>query len=208
MKFNLTCDYCGGSIVFGRPEERPATCPSCNSYLGHLTAAEIPGEAMPSPREDRQPAGHLELVCQKSGAIIRIDPADRIEIGREAVGREVLSKTPQISRTHCLIECEDGKFFLTDLDSRNGTFLGVSRIDCRTNPRQLVVDGELVYLGREPFLFRVVPRAVSATANEAVRESSDRKAVRYKCPSCGTEFEKDAEVCPQCGSYGPLHPVF
>jgi pSer/pThr/pTyr-binding forkhead associated (FHA) protein len=123
------------------------------------------------------------------------------------VGREVLSKVLQISRKHCLIEYKDGKYLLSDLDSRNGTFLGVSKIDCRKNPGQLLVDGELVYLGKEPFLVRIVPKT-EAAVEETVREQPERKAVKFKCPSCGTEFEKDAEICPQCGSYGPLHPVF
>jgi pSer/pThr/pTyr-binding forkhead associated (FHA) protein len=66
----------------------------------------------------------------------------RLREGKNAVGSardaEVALHDTAVSQVHASINYKDGKFFLTDLDSTNGTFVndgteGVSRVELQDN---------------------------------------------------------------------------
>jgi len=66
----------------------------------------------------------------------------RLREGKNAIGTardsEVLLQDPAISGKHASLNCKDGKFLLTDLDSTNGTFVNdsldsVARIELQDN---------------------------------------------------------------------------
>ena len=58
---------------------------------------------------------------------------------------------PSISRRHALIEISPADAVIEDLGSKNGTFVGGSRL---TAPKRLV-DGDSITLGRVPMTFRI-----------------------------------------------------
>ncbi|HUP45717.1 MAG TPA: winged helix-turn-helix domain-containing protein [Thermoanaerobaculia bacterium] len=75
-------------------------------------------------------------------------------------GTNILGRCPEavawisdssISRRHALIEISPGDVVIEDLGSRNGTFVGGSRI---STPKRLV-DGDSITLGRVPMTFRM-----------------------------------------------------
>jgi DNA-binding winged helix-turn-helix (wHTH) protein len=72
----------------------------------------------------------------------RLREGDNV-LGRDA-GLAVRVDQPGVSRRHACIRVEGGRAILTDLDSKNGTFVGNERV---TSPRVLH-DGDEVRLGR------------------------------------------------------------
>jgi len=52
-----------------------------------------------------------------------IDIKKTIKIGRDDVNEIVIKDDPLVSRKHAIIEQKDGKFYLTDKDSTNGTYI-------------------------------------------------------------------------------------
>ncbi len=71
---------------------------------------------------------------------------------------------------------------ITDLGSTNGTFIGVIKIDCKAHPSQVLADGELLFLGKEPFLVRLIknekPVDTSVTVEKNQRLSNARPVKR------------------------------
>ncbi len=219
--YRIECDYCGETLSFPALESKPETCPNCNSFLDHLEPEETPDEQANSneARDNRQvpeqqliPDG-MTLTYQTTGEQIKIPHSDRIILGRKHTGQEVLGKAPQISRTHCQIELRDGQYAVSDLGSMHGTFIGVDKIDCRENPRQVINDGELLYLGREPFmaklLFKEPAEDISSETalHSSPTEEKEEKPVKYRCTDCGMEFDKKEEICPNCGCYDSMEEV-
>ncbi len=170
----------------------------------------------------QQPCTGITLIYQKTGEKIHIDQA-KVILGREGFGAGVLSEIPQISRSHCVIELIDNQYRVTDLDSFNGTYVGISKIDCNLNPKQILNDSDLVFLGREPFLAQldfgtqlfVETGDISAQQdNEIVSEpnqSGKRKSVVYRCKNCGKDYDhkKDIceEVCQECGTFNEWEEI-
>ena len=93
---------------------------------------------------------------------------------------------------------------ISDLGSTNGTFIGVAKIDCKTFSKQVLGDGELLFLGKEPFLVRLIKK--EKPEEEPV--TAEKKPTTFKCASCGTEFTERTDICQQCGSYGSLNPAY
>jgi pSer/pThr/pTyr-binding forkhead associated (FHA) protein len=74
---------------------------------------------------------------------------NQITVGREDCDLNFLND-PYISVAHCAVEERDGHFILTDLDSRNGTYI-------RIKGDQPLGHGDYVYIGRK--LLRVEQNA-------------------------------------------------
>lgn len=215
MNYRIICDYCDESIPFSEGDQRPQTCPKCNSFISHL-----PPEPMPNA-EPHVPATHPEmelvLVYQNNGQEIHIPAAARINVGRQHHGKEVLEKIPQISRIHCIIEYQDGRFRITDADSTHGTFVGVAKKDCKVFPGQILADKELVFLGREPFLVKIVPVTATTQASKTVaaiaplplsETMAGPKSERFRCKNCGEEFDNRTQICEKCGSWETLEAIW
>jgi pSer/pThr/pTyr-binding forkhead associated (FHA) protein len=204
MKVKITCDYCGESIILDESEARPKTCATCNSFIDHIKATSL--DELKPVEETKPSAGFegLELICQKTGAVIKINHSTQTVIGRESTGKEILSSVQQVSRKHASIDYENDHYCISDLGSTNGTFIGISKIDCKRNPKQILNDGELVYLGKEPFMVRLLKKAGPIVQPEPVQ----KKPTKFKCASCGTEFKERTDICAQCGSYGSLNPAY
>jgi transcriptional regulator with GAF, ATPase, and Fis domain len=70
-----------------------------------------------------------------------------ITIGREASNGIAVSD-PSVSRRHCLIISQDGRFLVRDLDSRNGTLVNGAGIE-----EQWLQHGDAISAGDSSFLF-------------------------------------------------------
>lgn len=90
-------------------------------------------------------------------------PIQEMVFGRENACQVIFDpeKDDLVSRKHCKITVQnENQFFLTDLDSRNGTFVNNAKI---TSPQQLYA-GDVVQLGKggPQFTFDLDPRPQSA----------------------------------------------
>ncbi len=85
---------------------------------------------MKAPEEGGGSVSHEELIlASPEGRIIEIKDGDIV--GRTAVGREVLEIHEEISRRHAQFIRSEGKWFIMDLNSSNGTFVEGERIPPR-----------------------------------------------------------------------------
>lgn len=76
---------------------------------------------------------------------------------RYVIGRarkcDLTPASSQVSRYHCAIEIDDGRLFLRDLNSTNGTFLNGQRLQGKRMER--VYPGDRIRLGGFEFEIRV-----------------------------------------------------
>jgi len=225
--YKIVCDYCDKEIIFEEVFQKPETCPNCNSFLDQLEPQKMsePTAGTTENRIDKieqQPYSGITLIYQKTGEKIHIDQT-KVILGREGFGTDVLGGIRQISRIHCVIERINNQYRITDLDSTHGTFIGISKINCKENPQQILNNDDLVFLGREPFLaqFRFEAQLnvescdISAQQdNEIISESNQfgkRKSVIYRCKNCGKDYnhKKDIceEVCRECGTFNEWEEI-
>jgi len=211
--YKITCAYCGEEITFVKESEKPDTCPNCLSLLGSTPVDTSLENATITEVESRNPNG-LTLIYQKTNEEISIPHCNEIVLGRESYGHEVLGKVPQISRRHCKIEFIDGQYRVTDLGSLNGTYVGLSKTDCKMYPQQPLNDSDLLFLGREPFLVKLhyeeTCDAEEASAADEAHEPAEtiaRKKKVYRCLACGMHYESKTEICENCGSYDQWEEV-
>lgn len=57
--------------------------------------------------------------------------------------------TPKVSRVHCKIEYIDSHYYLTDLNSTNGTYLNGRRIE----RKERLFTGDIIGIGNEDIVF-------------------------------------------------------
>jgi hypothetical protein len=207
----IVCDYCGARYPVSEDDEKPAICASCNSPLTPPT-----GRSYTSPQDSAADTGGcgadgLVLIYQRTGEAIRLQNFKRIVLGRENHGMEVLGKILQISRTHCSIERKGGQYLLSDLGSMHGTYLGIGKTDCKTNPNQVLHDNDLIFMGKELFLVKWIapprPDGIPDEPKTAAAESGTRKVIRYRCRECGAVFDERFQKCPNDGSYGTMESI-
>lgn len=115
------------------------------AFCGTATDTE-PSPAPPPPA--RRSAccwlvwGDQEIALCEGEHLLGRDPDVRVRIG-----------SPKVSRHHARIVVRDGQGVLEDLGSKNGTYLGGSRIE---EPRELA-DRSEIWIGSEVLTFRAVP---------------------------------------------------
>lgn len=71
----------------------------------------------------------------------------RVRIGRDPKNQIVINDDVYVSRHHAFITFEDGKWWLEDLGSKNGTLLNYAHI----LDRELIGPGDVVTIGRTEF---------------------------------------------------------
>ncbi len=215
--YRIHCKECDEEIILDTIPER-CTNPNCRCPREECLEIEmIPTTQDESTtKENQQLLKGITLIYQKTGEEIYIPKKDKIILGRESQGHEVLGKVKYISRVHCEIEFIDNKFVVTDLNSTNGTFLGISRIDCKANTRQELNDGDILYLGKEPFLIKFNFESSESKADlkekigkevkigEVIDQTKEVKAQKYRCKDCGAVFDAKEDICPKCNAFGTL----
>lgn len=207
--YKITCDYCFEDNLFNNPDSPPAVCANCNSPISHLEVRKEDESVIPELEMNKPKIlNGLILTYEKTGEKIHLEHDDIIVLGRMAKGKELLDKIPQISREHCKIEFAEGNYLLTDLNSLNGTFLGINRRDCRKHQMVKIRDNDVIYLGREPFVVQLKYKTLSAD-EPLISDLPEEeiKTLHFKCRACGKIHNMNLLICDNCGSYGQLEAI-
>ena len=124
--------------------------PSEQTPLDENAASKtMPAHFRERPRPDREigteqlTAMNLEVVGGPMDGVTTHQVKNVLAIGRSPTNDLALSLDPLVSATHARIVHEGSSFWLEDLDSRNGTYIGEQRIQGRT----LIGPGTLFVLG-------------------------------------------------------------
>ena len=124
----ILCTHCGH-----QNRNESAFCTFCGNRLS----------------EDRFVVGRLILLNEKEKREYLIADADR-RIGRDT-SNDIVVDDDEISACHARIFFEEGKFWVEDLQSTNGTFLNGKRI-CRPTGLH---DDDLLKMGRTLLKFKM-----------------------------------------------------
>ncbi len=109
----------------------------------------------------------LEVIAGADRKRFRLDPGRSINIGRSrAADFQIFSGF--VSRLHCQLQHDGKEWVLTDLDSRNGTWLNDERIHAHE-----LKDGEVFTLGKKVQVrFTVLPSTAEVPAREREEDES------------------------------------
>jgi hypothetical protein len=204
MAQEIICEYCGHKIQVTNPRELPKDCPNCNSPLENIHIQEA------TCSEQSTGLDGLTFTSLETRKDVRFNHADEIVVGREALRPSAIANIEFISGKHCRIEVVDNQYCVTDLGSRNGTFVGTGRIDCGRNPRQVLHDGDILTLGREAFRVKIhcattaesVEIAADAIVPDQQVETAPPELTRHECQNCHGYVSDEKEfVCPKCGTF-------
>jgi eukaryotic-like serine/threonine-protein kinase len=92
----------------------------------HTQASTLPFDGAQSNMEDLK-RYHIEILAPDSSIkTVQIKPSG-MTIGREE-DNDITLNSPKVSRRHARIQHDGAKFWVSDLNSRNGTFLGETRL--------------------------------------------------------------------------------
>ena len=196
--FQIICPTCTNRNSFETVEKKPAECFFCFTKFDDTVKMEETADEKKSI-----PYG-LKLVCQQNSESIIINGNSCI-LGREYAGGQLFSKilvngNPVISRKQCSINFIEGNYYLKDEGSRNGTFYGVSKIDCSGNA-QIIENNSIIFLGKEAFLvqFQYDETKASETQQTDTKAEESSTPHKYRCnEGCGFEAETYYDICPKC----------
>ncbi len=93
-----------------------------------------------------------------------------ITIGREATNGIAISD-PSVSRKHCLLRGQDGRFLVRDLDSRNGTLVNGTGVE-----EQWLQHGDEIAAGDSSFVFLLEDEALAPAAGRVEFEEAQYTA--------------------------------
>jgi len=108
------------------------------TQTGQVSLATMMSQAPPPqpPESDmwptppsHPPVGGQIVVLKPDGESWSVPIGERLalSVGRDS-SNDIVLPDPKVSRRHARITIQDGKFYVTDLDSTNGTFLGTNRL--------------------------------------------------------------------------------
>ncbi len=93
-----------------------------------------------------------------------------VTIGREA-SNGIAVVDPSVSRKHCLVSGQDGRFLVRDLDSRNGTLVNGAAVE-----EQGLQHGDEIAAGDSSFLFLLEDEDITAAASRVEFEDAQATA--------------------------------
>ena len=99
-------------------------------------------------------------VGKEAGATFPLSQIDENSLGRGAECTVVLTD-PLCSRVHAIIWQEDGAWHIRDADSRNGTYLGGTKID-----DAMLVTGHVIRVGSAEFSFHQTEQPPTVTGDD------------------------------------------
>lgn len=79
----------------------------------------------------------------------RVSFSDSVTIGRMGECGIVIDYDKSVSSRHCKIAVQNGRFYITDLNSSNGTFIDGKKVQSKVE----IVSGNLLRMGRLTFWF-------------------------------------------------------
>lgn len=194
--FQIVCPECNNATKFEKLEKKPTECSFCfATFSNDVTIEEI--------EDDRGTLVGLELIYQKTLQKILVKGEFNL-LGRQNTGDDVLSAiivngSPVISRKHCSISLIEGKYYLKDEGSTNGTYYGLSRKDCSGKAYEIENDS-MLFLGQEAFLVKhLYDKKEQECCKETPEMNKLQKPKKYRCnEGCGYESEVYSEICPNC----------
>ena len=144
---------------------------------GHKAGAEIRGSQV-TPI-----VVYPELQRKQTGETIRVNkPVFRIGKERSYVDYFVTNNSA-VSRSHADIITRGSKYFVVDLNSKNGTYINNRAIAAQTEVA--IKDGDLLRLANEEFVFCVAGMQTAADPNH--------------CPRCNAPVNPGSNFCGACG---------
>src|ERR1700683_664077 len=93
-----------------------------------------------------------------------------VTIGREA-SNGIPIADPSVSRKHCLVSGQDGRFLVRDLDSRNGTLVNGTRVE-----EQWLQHGDEIAAGDSSFVFLLEDEELAPAAGRVEFEEAQYTA--------------------------------
>ena len=97
-----------------------------------------------------------------------------IQLPRFIIGRSeecsLILDSMEVSRRHAAIHMENSDLFVSDLGSRNGTFLNGSVVE----GRRIIEDRDILKIGSHEFLVTVTKRPTSESSHTVVEDSGNR----------------------------------
>lgn len=133
----------------------------------------------------------ITIITNNSKKTIDIPEGADIEFGREpSTENSVIIHDPSVSRSHAILSLRQGKFYITDLGSTNGTWLG----DRRLNPKETALLNHAVVLGKGKIMLEVAgnQHQSSSAGNIEYGKSGPKKSSSGK--SLESLLEQHAEV--------------
>jgi|SRR5580692_1400800 hypothetical protein len=142
-------------------------CPYCQKtgFVGTganlgKTKAEIPAASIPVSTSRKTVVVSDLHKAPLVGWVVLMDGNEkgkdfRVRDGQNMIGSEpaceIVIVHPTISGRHASLRAKEGKFFLTDLDSTNGTYLNQER---NSISREEIKDNDLIRLGEVTLKFK------------------------------------------------------
>jgi hypothetical protein len=206
--FQIICPECKNPNPFETEANRPVECSFCfTSFNADLIAEEIKDEK-------KGILIGLKLIYQKTSESIEVKGDFNI-LGRGNFGASLFSGImvngkPVISRKHCSISQLNGKYFLLDEGSTNGTFYGVNKITCSKSPQE-IENNSIIFIGEEAFLVQFIydEQKVQEVAQENTKPEEQRKPLKYRCKEgCGFESVTYQEICPKCMASNSMVAIY
>lgn len=132
-----------------RSVSAPAAVRNVAPPLPSIAAAPPPAAATQAPASSPPAANGRARLIDSAGQplALRVDGPTRL--GR-ALDNDLVVADQSVSRHHATISWQNGAYYLQDLSSQNGTFVGGQRVS-----QALLVDGARVKLGDAEFDFRI-----------------------------------------------------
>jgi len=205
----VICPNCKAENKFQNRNSIPSECTFCWETIPD--GVEIKGE------EDNQEISGLTIIYQITQQRLIIPAGEKVILGRDNYGANVFSQIlfngkPVVSRKHCSIEFKDENFYLLDEGSLNGTFYGVNKLNCKGSP-QVIEDNGIFYMGEEAFIAQInfKDEIQNKDLSTIVKEVETNAIKHYRCndQNCsGYESPTSFDVCPVCGAYKNIIPVY
>jgi two-component system, NtrC family, response regulator HydG len=139
---------------------------------------------------------------QRAGSQFVLEPTRENLVGR-GLDCHVVLNDPQCSRVHAIFLYQDGKWWISDTESRNGTFVGGERIT-----RQVLTDKAQIRVGSSTFIFGLTEASLVDPASPPTRESTRQSVIREQIPSPGSTREFAREVFAQQKSTDDIYQIF
>lgn len=109
-----------------------------------------------------------ESLCLKTGGAL----SEAATFGRQHPCTVILVDDPEVSRVHAQLSWRDGGWWLEDLGSSNGTFVGEFAQSLRISGAVRLSAGQIFRVGRARFRLEAIDEQNAASATVAALERS------------------------------------
>jgi hypothetical protein len=209
-RYNFICESGKHNNYFNERNNPPNECENCYETFEWSKVVEVQNYS------DSEVTG-LTIIYQITQQRLEISTLHKTILGRENFGANIFSQIffngkHVVSRKHCSIEFKDGKFYLLDEGSLNGTFYGVNKLSCKNSP-QAIEDKSIFYIGEEAFIaqLNVQEAKVESVKKEIAEKQEEIKQIKlYRCneSGCGYETQTTIAVCPSCSTFNSLIAIY